>query len=158
MKKVIKIVLVIALIALIMIQFVRPVKNNGGYESVAVFEKETKVSPRTASILKQQCYDCHSDQTQYPWYAEFAPASFWLEDHISHGKGHLNFSAWESYSVKKKEHKLEEVIEMVEEGEMPLESFTWIHGDLPEEDKQLLLQWAALSRLQYQKEINLGSK
>lgn len=157
-KKGIKIFLIIALIALVVIQFIRPEKNNGGYESVTLFETETKPSAQVASILKESCYDCHSDQTQYPWYFEIAPFSFWLNDHVEHGKGHFNVSTWESYSVKKKEHKLEELIEMVEEDEMPLQSYTIIHGNLSEDDKKLLLQWAGVARLQYKHQLEVSSK
>ncbi|WP_273005712.1 heme-binding domain-containing protein, partial [Leeuwenhoekiella blandensis] len=68
------------------------------------------------------CYDCHSNQTTYPWYSNLAPASFYLEDHIKDGKRHLNFSEWEQYSAKRKDHKLDELIEEVEREGMPLES------------------------------------
>ena len=93
-KKILKIVLVLALIALVAIQFIRPEKNNEGYKSVAAFEKETKPSVKVASILKENCYDCHSNQTQYPWYSEVAPFSLWLADHIEHGRKHFNVSDW----------------------------------------------------------------
>ena len=118
--KIVKYILIVLLVALVVIQFIRPEKNSGGYENVAHFENETKPSPEVAALLKQNCYDCHSDHTQYPWYAEIAPVSFWLDEHVEHGKGHFNVSAWESYSIKKKDHKIEELVEMIEEGEMPL--------------------------------------
>lgn len=149
MKKILKIFGWIALIALVVIQFIRPEKNDSGYESIINFENDTSPSVEVAAILKNNCYDCHSNQTQYPWYAEIAPFSFWLADHVDHGKGHFNVSEWESYSDKKKDHKLEELIEEVEEGEMPLDSYTWMHGDLSEDDTKLLLQWASLARLKY---------
>lgn len=155
-KKVIKIVLVLLLIALVAIQFIRFEKNNGGYESVAAFEAETKPSAKVATILKESCYDCHSNQTQYPWYAEVAPFSLWLDDHIEHGKEHFNVSDWDQYSIKKKEHKLEELIEMVEDDEMPLRSYTIIHGNLSDENKKLLLQWAGLARLQYKHQLEVS--
>lgn len=155
--KIIKIVLVLALIALVAIQFIRPEKNNGGYESVALFESETKASANVASILKESCYDCHSNQTQYPWYAEIAPFSLWLVEHIEEGKEHFNVADWGSYSIKKKEHKLEELVEMVEKDEMPLRSYTIIHGDLSENDKKLLLQWAGVARLQYKHQLEVSS-
>ncbi len=157
MKKFIKYFLIAALLALVVIQFIRPDKNNQGYETVMAFENETKPSVQVALILKENCYDCHSNQTKYPWYAEVAPISFWLDGHIEHGKGHFNVSAWESYSIKKKDHKLEEVIEMVKEGEMPLDSYTWVHGQLEENDKDLLLQWATVARLQYKDQLKVSS-
>jgi hypothetical protein len=158
MKKLIRIVAILALIALVIMQFIRPDKNNGGYESVMAFDKETKPSIQVASILKETCYDCHSDQTKYPWYAEIAPVSFWLDEHIHNGKKHFNVSAWESYSVKKKDHKLEELIEMIEEKEMPLDSYTWLHDDLTEEERTLLIQWTTLTRLQYKEQLQVSAK
>lgn len=153
MRKILKIVAILALLAFVVMQFIRPDKNNAGYETVVAFENETKPSTQLAAVLKENCYDCHSDQTRYPWYAEIAPASYWLRDHVKDGKKHFNVSAWEGYSLKKKEHKLEELVEMVEEGEMPLDSYTWIHGTLEEKDKELMLQWAKMIRLQYVKEL-----
>lgn len=151
--KFIKYFLIVALVAFVIMQFIRPEKNDAGYESVAFFEAETKPSAEMATILKTHCYDCHSDHTVYPWYAEIAPASYWLKDHIDDGKRHFNVSAWESYSAKKKDHKLDELIEFVEEGEMPLDSYTWIHGDLPEDEAEKLIQWTQILRLRYQKEM-----
>lgn len=158
MKKIIKYFLILALITLVVIQFIRPEKNDGGYQTVAAFENETNPSQEVKGILKTNCYDCHSNQTQYPWYWQIAPVSYWMADHIKHAKGHFNVSSWDSYSTKKKDHKLEELIEMVEKGEMPLDSYTWIHGDLSEEDRQTLLQWASLARLRYVEELKVSLK
>ncbi len=156
MNKFVRYFLLLALVALVIIQFIRPEKNNGGYESVMAFEKETTPSPEVAEIFKTNCYDCHSNQTQYPWYAEIAPVSFWLDEHVEHGKGHFNVSEWNTYSVKKKDHKLEELIEFVEEGEMPLDSYTWLHGDLSEDETKLILQWAGLTRLKYKDKLEVS--
>ena len=150
MNKKVKSILIIMGIFLIAIQFIRPEKNNGGYDEIATFKNDTKPSDEVFSILKNNCFDCHSNQTKYPWYAEISPVSIWLDDHIDDGKKKFNMSNWESYSLKKKDHKLEELLEEVEEGEMPLNSYTWIHGNLSENEKELLLQWATLARLQYQ--------
>jgi len=158
MKRLIKTILVLALLVLVVMQFFRPERNDGGYETVIAFEEDTKPTAQVASILRTQCYDCHSDQTQYPWYAEAAPVSWWLRDHIDEGKKHFDVSSWAEYSVKKKDHKLEELIEMVEDGEMPLDSYTWIHGNLEPDDKKILLQWAGIVRLQYVEELKMSAK
>lgn len=155
--KIIKTILVLALVALIMIQFVHPDKNNGGYEGVSAFETETRVSTDVAVLLKENCYDCHSNQTHYPWYSNLAPFSYWQEDHVKDGKRHLNVSEWSQLSVKKKEHKFEEIGEMIENGEMPLKSYTWFHGDLSPEQRQLLIQWAGMSRLQYKNQMEVSA-
>ncbi len=157
-KKITKSILVLALIALVVIQFIRPEKNNAGYETVTLFETETRPSPQVTTILKENCYDCHSGQTEYPWYAEIAPFSLWLDDHIKQGKKHFNVSTWSKYSIKKKEHKLEELIDMVEDDKMPLRSYAFIHGNISEDDKKLLLQWAGLARLQYKHQLEVSSK
>jgi len=158
MKKIIKKILIALGILLFAIQFIRLEKNSGGYDEIAIFKSDTKPSKEVFSLLKKHCFDCHTNQTKYPWYAEIAPISFWLDRHIEHGKDEFNMSTWESYSLKKKDHKLEELIEEVEEGEMPLNSYTWTHGGLSENEKDLLLQWATLARLQYQDKLETSSK
>jgi hypothetical protein len=152
-RKVLKIVAVVALIALVIIQFIRPEKNVGDYSDIAAFEAETKPSKEVKAILKNNCYDCHSNSTVYPWYAEIAPFSFFLADHVEEGKEHLDLANWESYSLKKKDHKLDELIEEVEEGEMPLESYTLIHGNLSQEEKELLETWAKSVRSELQSQM-----
>ncbi|MEX0315760.1 MAG: heme-binding domain-containing protein [Allomuricauda sp.] len=141
------------LIVLIGMQFYRPGKNEADLKTyVAAFESETSPSEEVKVILKTACYDCHSSNTRYPWYNNIAPISYWLDHHIEEGKEHLDFSEWESYTVKKKDHKLEELIEEVEEGEMPLNSYTWTHQDarLTEDQKKLLMDWAKKARVNYE--------
>jgi|TARA_B110000879_G_scaffold147972_1_gene191789 hypothetical protein len=144
---------ILLLLTLVVIQFIKPDKNNDGYQSVALFEKEIVPTKEIAMILKNNCYDCHSNQTNYPWYNNISPINYWLEEHIVDGKKHFNVSAWDAYSARKKDHKLEELVEYVEQGEMPLDSYTWLHGDLSNQDTQTLLQWAQLSRIKYQKQM-----
>ena len=152
-RKVLKIVAIVALIALVVIQFIRPEKNIGDYSDVVAFEAETKPSEEVKAILKNHCYDCHSNTTQYPWYAEVAPFTFFIGDHVEEGKEHLDFAKWDSYSIKKKDHKLDELIEEVEEGEMPLESYTLIHGNISDEEKELLEDWAKSVRKELQSKM-----
>lgn len=158
MKKIVKYVLLLALAALIVMQFIRPDKNQSGYESVTAFEAETKPSEAVQAILKENCYDCHSNHTIYPWYAEVAPFSYWLADHVKDGKKHFNASDWENYSLKKKDHKMDELIEEVKEGEMPLDSYTWIHGDISQDEQELLVQWAQLVRMNYREQLEVSQR
>jgi len=157
-KKIIKYLGVLVLVTILLMQFFRPEKNNGGLEGISAFKTETNPSDKVFSILKTNCFDCHTNQTNYPWYAEIAPISYWLDDHVTHAKKDFNMSDWDTYSIKKKDHKLEELIEEVEEGEMPLNSYTWIHGNLSKADKDLLIQWAILARLQYKDHLKVSSK
>ncbi len=143
---------VLALIAFVVMQFIRPDKNEeGSYASVQEFIEETKPISSVVTTLETACYDCHSNQTVYPWYAEIAPVSYWLSDHIKNGKRHFNVSEWSSYSAKRKDHKLEELIEMVGAKSMPLDSYTWVHKDAILSDAQIkeMLIWAKAARLQY---------
>ncbi len=142
----------ILLIALIAIQFYRPAKNVEIGDHTAVFLSETNPPQEVKLILETTCYDCHSNNTIYPWYNNIAPVSYWMADHIRVGKGHLNFSEWESYTSKKKDHKLEELVEEVEGGEMPLKEYTWTHKEarLTPEQKEMVMAWAKKSRVLYQ--------
>lgn len=148
--KIVKKLLVVLLIALVGIQFYRPEKNNPKYRDVAAFELETKPSENVSAILEKNCYDCHSNKTEYPWYANIAPISFWLNDHIKDGVKHFNVSKWENYSIKKKDHKLDELIEEIEERKMPLDSYSWLHGSISETEKETLIAWAKKVRTSYQ--------
>jgi hypothetical protein len=144
--------LLLALLVLVIMQFFRPDKNQeGNYDSVQPFLEETKPIASVAATLKETCFDCHSNQTRYPWYAEVAPVSYWLADHIRHGKGELNFSEWSSYSIKRKDHKLDEIMELVERKEMPLDSYTWTHKEAQLSDAQIkaIVTWVKVARLQY---------
>lgn len=140
------------LIAFIVMQFFRPEKNQSDATHASFFETETNPGDEVLLVLKNACYDCHSDHTRYPWYNTIAPVNYWLDDHVRHGKGELNFSDWEQYSADKKDHKLEEVIEEVKEGKMPLDEYTWTHAEarLTEDQKQAVTDWAAKTRALYQ--------
>jgi len=155
-KKYLRYFLILALVVLVVMQFIQPEKNQAGYAAVADFETQTNISTEVAGILKTNCYDCHSNHTNYPWYANIAPVSYWLDDHVRHGKGDFNVSKWNEYSTKKKDHKLEELIEEVEEGHMPLDSYTWIHGTLSKDDQKTLMEWASMVRLTYQAELQVA--
>ena len=149
--KIVKKIAIVLLIVLVGMQFYRPEKNKAEGDYVAAFEAETQPSVEVKQILKTACYDCHSANTEYPWYNNIAPVSYWLADHIEDGKRHLNFSDWENYDSKKKDHKLEEVIEEVKEGKMPLNEYTWTHADanLSEDQISALLAWANNARANY---------
>ena len=140
------------LIIFVAMQFYRPEKNEATGDDLSKFLEETNPPQEVAGILESSCYDCHTNQTNYPWYNEVAPVSWWLADHIEEGKEHLNFSAWESYSPKKKDHKLEEVVETVESAEMPLNEYTWTHSEanLTEAQRKAVMDWAQRTRTLYQ--------
>ena len=96
----------------------------------------TSANTDVAGILKTSCYDCHSNQPTYPWYTNIAPVSWWIKHHINEGSHHLNFSEWGTYNEKRKNHKLKECVDMIEEGEMPMSSYTLTHGEAKLTDAQ----------------------
>lgn len=149
--KIVKKIAIALLVVLVGMQFFRPEKNQAEGDYVAAFVAETQPSPEVQGILKSACYDCHSANTNYPWYSNVAPISYWLADHIEEGKEHLDFSDWANYTAKKKDHKLEELVEEVKEGKMPLNEYTWTHADarLTQEQITALLTWAEEARKKY---------
>jgi hypothetical protein len=149
MKKKVKIVIGI-LIILILIQFIKPKRNNGNALGRNDFTHELQTPDSIMKILKASCFDCHSNHTNYPWYAEINPVSWWLNHHINEGKNELNFSEFASYSLKKKDKKLEEIAGQVKEHEMPLPSYTLMHKEATLTETQVLslIQWAETARKQ----------
>lgn len=149
--KIIKRILLLLLILLVIAQFFGPEKNEGDLASIDAFLVETNPPEEVKLILKESCYDCHSDVTRYPWYNTITPVNYWLADHIKHGKKHFNMSNWVGNSTKRKDHKFEELIEMVEEETMPLNSYTWTHTEAKLTDAQIktVIDWAKQVRLKY---------
>lgn len=127
----------------LVIQLIRIDKSTpaGNFSDDFIVSEATEEN--VAMLIKNACYDCHSHQTEYPWYAQVAPVSWWIKNHINEGRKHLNFSVWTTYNAKKQKHKLEECIEMMENNEMPLKSFTWTHPEakLSDEQKALLVSY-----------------
>lgn len=126
------------IILLLVIQVFRIDKTIKPVDTSKDFIFATNANNDVAHLLKIACYDCHSNQPTYPWYTNIAPVSWWVKNHINEGSHHLNFSEWAAYSTKRKNHKLEECIEMVEEAEMPLDSYTWMHKEAKLTDEQRL--------------------
>lgn len=147
--KLIKKILLVLVIALVVLQFIRPDKNSTETRDLTAFIEDTKPSSEITAILEKHCYDCHSNKTTYPWYAEVAPVSLWINHHVEEGKEHFDVSNWSNYKLKKKDHKLDELIEEVEEGKMPLDSYSWLHGSITEEEKETLINWAKSVRADY---------
>jgi hypothetical protein len=137
-------ILFVLLFLFILIQFFRPARNVASGTQANYIGNTYTVSAEVKPILEKACFDCHSNNTRYPWYNNIQPFAWWLNMHVRDGKAQLNFDEFLSYSVKKQDKKMEESIKEVKEGEMPLKSYTWIHRDakLNAKEKTLLLDWA----------------
>ena len=134
----------VLLIALIIIQFSRPKKNI--CDGIAVNDISSKYTIPTdiSDILKVSCYDCHSNNTVYPWYNNIQPVAWWLQYHVNHGKHGLNFSEFFSYTPMQQVKKLKNISREIKEDGMPLDSYLWIHkyAALSPEEKDLVIAWA----------------
>lgn len=145
MKKRTKTILLVLLGLLVLIQFIHPERNLSNDETYGVATKYP-MPEEVKAVLQSACNDCHSNRTEYPWYAGVQPTAWWLANHVNGGKKHLNFSQFTHLPVAVQNHKFEETIEMVKEGDMPLSSYTWfgLHPEakLSDEQRALLTNWA----------------
>lgn len=126
-----------------LIQFVRPKKNTSQVSGEAEMENVYMVPPAVADILHRACYDCHSNNTRYPWYAGLQPVGWFLNRHVKGGEKELNFSEFAAYSDRRKISKLKAIATQVGDEEMPLGSYKWLHADarLSEAEKRQVIQW-----------------
>ncbi len=145
MKKFFKFLFILLLVAFICIQFYpKAAKNESALPDAKGIATIINTPEDVQTILKSSCYDCHSNHTTYPWYANIQPSRWLLDDHIAEGKRELNFSTFANLRVAIQNKKLHEIAEQVQEGEMPLESYTFIHRDakLTDTQKKLIITWA----------------
>ena len=120
-----------------------PISKNQSKEYSKDISTIEKITPDVKNILQSSCYDCHSNNSNYPIYASIQPIAWWLQHHIDEGKEELNFSEFAGYSPRRRFHKLEEIKEQIVENEMPLYSYTIVHtqAKLSEQQKSILINW-----------------
>lgn len=137
-------IMLFLLIAFIAIQFFHPKKNKADGPQPNYIGSHYSIPDDIKSILGKACNDCHSNNTRYPWYAKLQPVHWWMNKHIVEGKKHLNLDEYTNKPLRYQYHKMEEVIEQVKEGEMPLNSYTWTHKDakLTDTEKSKITGWA----------------
>lgn len=143
MSKTVKILLGLGLV-LIAIQFIRPARNISSQILATDITKTVKVTDSVQAVLKKACYDCHSNNTNYPWYSNIQPVGWFLANHVSGGKRRLNFSEFGSYPQRRQSSKLNDIANEVQDGGMPLSSYTLIHKEarLTANEKSLVIKWA----------------
>ena len=129
--------------ALIVIQFFPIILNESDTVPQSDFMVENQVPATIKNRLQISCYDCHSNNTDYPWYSKIQPAAWYLKDHIQEGKDELNFNEWATFSDRRKNSKLLSIISQIEEDKMPLDFYTLIHRDaiLSDEDKRMIIDY-----------------
>ncbi len=134
--------LAVLVVAIVLVIQVIPVERNvSTVPPGQSFEKTEKVPANVAAILKVSCYDCHSNNTRYPWYSELQPGAWFMAQHIKKGRDELNFDEFNNYSKRRKKAKIKSVISQIEKEEMPLRSYRMMHGNArlsADEKKELL--------------------
>ena len=132
------------LAVLVVIQFFRPAKNiSDEIITSNDISKVYAIPDHVHQLLISKCYDCHSNNTHYPWYYNIQPVAWWISAHVDEGKEELNFSEFKTYPKKRANHKIEELSEAINEGWMPLDSYLWIHHEakITEEDRTVINAW-----------------
>lgn len=122
--------LAVLVVAIVLVIQVIPVERNvSTVPPGQSFEKTEKVPANVAAILKVSCYDCHSNNSRYPWYSELQPGAWFMAQHIKEGKEELNFDEFNDYSKRRKKAKIKSIISQIEKDEMPLKSYRMMHGN-----------------------------
>ncbi|HEX8198662.1 MAG TPA: heme-binding domain-containing protein [Pyrinomonadaceae bacterium] len=144
MKKYLKWTAIVLALLFIGIQFVRPSRTNPPIDETQTIQAKLNVPPEIDSILARSCNDCHSNRTDWIWYSNVAPASWFMASHVEEGRIELNFSEWGKLSPGRASRKLEEICEQVNAGEMPIWNYVLLHpsAHLTDADKKALCDWA----------------
>ncbi|MGK9475669.1 heme-binding domain-containing protein [Melioribacter sp. OK-6-Me] len=138
MKLYIKIFIVILTVGLIGIQFIKVDRKN------PLVKGDLKAPQEVKNILKESCYDCHSNETKWPWYSYIAPFSLLIEKDVKEGRSELNFSEWETYDANKKSHLKKELWEEIENDKMPKYVYTLTRPNVKLDfiKKSIIKKWA----------------
>ncbi|MEO7444715.1 MAG: heme-binding domain-containing protein [Ferruginibacter sp.] len=142
--------IILALVTLfIAIQFIQPARNNNNGQVLSTdISKTFPVPDRILDILINSCYDCHSNNTRYPWYSYIQPGGWWMASHIKNAKADLNFSDFGSYSSRKQQNKLRSIGKSIADETMPIKAYMIIHTDakLSHDQSVLVLDWIKKTR------------
>jgi hypothetical protein len=148
MKKWLKRALLALLILFVVAQVIRPSMTNPPVDESRTLRATAQIPPETYAIMERACNDCHSNKTEWPWYSQVAPVSWYLSRHVAQGRRELNLSDWARFDNKRATRKLDEICEQVKTGEMPLKSYLLIHpsSKLSDADRQALCNWTEQER------------
>ena len=125
------------------IQFARPERTNPASDPSAALTAPVEVPAEVNAILDRSCRDCHSNETRWPWYSNVAPVSWWVIDHVNHGRSHFNFSEWAKYNSEEQRNLLKQSCELTRKGAMPLPSYLRMHAAaMSAQEVQTLCEWA----------------
>ena len=147
MKKYLKRIIIVLIVTFIGIQFIPRTYNLSDTISENDISNTFDVPENIQLILETSCYDCHSNNTEYPWYNKIQPISYFMEGHITEGKEELNFSEIGNYSNRKLKSKFKSIINQIDDEEMPKFSYILIHRNaiLSEENKKQIKNWVSIN-------------
>jgi hypothetical protein len=134
-------------IVIILIQFIRPVRNESGMILTSDISKVVIIPDSVQVLLKNACYDCHSDNTHYPWYSNIQPVGWFMANHLAKAKRELNFSEFGTYSQRRQVSKLDGIANSIKDDIMPLKSYRLMHksAQLTPDEKSVLINWVKQS-------------
>jgi hypothetical protein len=137
-------ILVIIVAVFVLAQLYRPTMTNPPVDPGRTIQVHAQVPPQVDSILRRSCYDCHSNETRYPWYSKMAPSSWLLSSDINEGRQNVNFSNWAAYDPARAAKKLGGIAKEVQGGDMPPWYYLPLHppAKLSAADKQTVVSWA----------------
>jgi len=118
--RILKILVIVLLVGFLLIQLV---PFGRAHDNPAVVSEPNWDSPETRALAERACFDCHSNESVWPWYSNVAPVSWLVQDHVDEGRAHINFSDWINSG------DVDELSEVVEKGEMPLASYLLLHPE-----------------------------
>ena len=118
-----------ALAAAFIIQLARPARTNPPTDPARTLTARMHLPPGADAVLTRACRDCHSHETRWPWYSNVAPISWFVIDHVNHGRQHFNYSDWAQYDADQRAKILKDICGTVREGEMPMTTYLWLHRD-----------------------------
>lgn len=149
MKMFLRVLLILFAVAFIGAQAIRPVRDNPPVNESQTIFATGNVPPDVKAIIDRSCNDCHTNTVRWPWYSMIAPMSWLVAEDVEEGREELNFSTWAAYPPKRQDHKLEEICEQIEKGEMPLKNYLYLHpgAKLSGADRQRLCQWTKEFRM-----------
>ena len=103
---------------------------------------QAPVSPEVSGLLRKACFDCHSNESVWPWYSRVAPVSWLVWSDVTEGRDHLNFSEWPSEPAKQRKH-LKRIRDEIQGGDMPLWFYLPLHSAarLSSAEKRTIVDW-----------------
>lgn len=147
MRKYLKWTIIALAVAFIAIQLVPVERTNPPVEPNMTFQARVKVPQEIDRIIRRSCFDCHSHETKWPWYAHIAPSSWLVTSDVKNARSLLNFSNWD-YKMFRSVGRLDQMAQEVFDGKMPLPQYLLMHPSarLSQAEKDTLINWVEVAR------------